>query len=105
MSSGGTEISLKWIPVVTRDMTEEEIDDMRVRFGEMVRKEDCWAYDCALPEPDEEVIVTTKWGVSVTTFCGDVDGYWFENYEDRGDVLAWTHMPEPYKQEENKNDR
>ena len=84
-----------WIPVETRDMTEEEKKEM-FETWEYCTESDCWKYDCPLPEDGQEVLVSTKWGVSLDTFCVD-EGCWFENHPDRGEVLAWMPLPEPYK--------
>ena len=84
----------EWIPVETRDMTEEEKKEM-FETWEYCTESDCWKYDCPLPEDGQEVLVSTKWGVSLDTFCVD-EGCWFENHPDRGEVLAWMPLPEPY---------
>jgi len=86
---------LQWIPVETRDMTEEEKKEM-FETWEYCTESDCWKYDCPLPEDGQEILVSTKWGVSLDTFCVD-EGCWFENHPDRGEVLAWMPLPEPYK--------
>lgn len=79
-----------WIPIKTRPMTSEECEDYGVDDG--------YIYDCRLPDGGDEVLISTKWGVEKTTFYTD-DGYYFEQYEDDGDVLAWMPLPEPYKEE------
>ena len=77
-----------WIPIKTRPMTSEECEEYGVDDG--------YIYDCPLPDGGDEVLISTKWGVEKTTFYTD-DGYYFEQYEDDGDVLAWMPLPEPYK--------
>ena len=79
---------LEWIPIKTRELTEEEKEEYP----------DCtFIYDCKLPEDGEEVLVTTWCGdVSMDTFCRD-DGCYFEYGCDEGDVIAWMPKPEPYK--------
>lgn len=79
-----------WIPIKTRAMTKEECEEYEVDDG--------YIYDCPLPDNGDEVLISTKWGVEKTTFYTD-DGYYFECYEDDGDVLAWMPLPEPYKEE------
>lgn len=78
----------KWIPVKTRELTEEEKEEY---------PDATFMYDCNLPDDGEEVLVTT-WGgnVALDTFCRD-DGCYFENYCDEEDVIAWQPLPEPYK--------
>ena len=51
-----------------------------------------------MPDNGDEVLISTKWGVEKTTFYTD-DGYYFECYEDDGDVIAWMPLPEPCKEE------
>lgn len=80
----------EWIPIKTRELTEEEKEEYP----------DCeFAYDCKLPDDGEEVLVTSRCGyVALYTFCID-EGCYFENYCDDGDVIAWQHLPKPYKEE------
>lgn len=80
----------KWIPIKTRELTEEEKEEYP----------DCtFMYDCKLPEDGEEVLVTTWYGdVALDNFCRD-DGCYFEAYCDEGDAIAWMPKPEPYKKE------
>lgn len=79
----------KWIPIKTRELTEEEKEEY---------PDYTFMYDCKLPEDGEEVLVT-KWNgdTALDTFCRD-DSCYFENYYDEGDVIAWMPKPEPYKE-------
>lgn len=81
---------IEWIPIKTRKLTDEE----DVNFG--------YAYDCALPDDEEEVLVTTWLNeVEKTTFFRDsYDNWYFEDYEDEGDIIAWAKLPKPYKKGE-----
>lgn len=75
-----------WNPVSTRPLTEEE--------KELYGDEYTLMWDCAVPEEEQTVLITTRFGtVTGTEF---IDGY-FENYEDIGDVLAWMPLPAPYE--------
>lgn len=96
----------EWIPVTTRDMTEEEVKELEASglLDDFDIKDfydnptSYWQYNCRLPDDGQEVLVSTKWGVTLTTFYSDVDyGNYFEEYEDRYDVDAWMPLPEPYK--------
>lgn len=82
----------EWIPVKTRPLTEEEKE---------IYPDYTFIYDCRMPEDGEEVLVTTIFGVSTDTYCADDCGCYFENYCDDGEVLAWKHLPEPYKEKDN----
>jgi len=78
-----------WTPVKTRPLTDEERDGLLINA-------EC-AFDCPMPEDGQEVIVTTDLGgVGIDTFCRDVEGCYFENYDD--DVIAWMPLPEPWKE-------
>lgn len=85
-----------WIPIVTRPMTEEEKEEYHGEYD----PNDMTMYDCQMPEDGQEVLVTTRYGdVDTDTFYHD-DGWYFENFCDDGDVLAWQPKPEPYKKGE-----
>lgn len=86
----------EWIPITTRPMTEEEKEAYRGEYD----PNDMTMYDCQMPEDGQEVLVTTRYGdVATDTFYHD-DGWYFENFCDDGDVLAWQPLPEPYKKGE-----
>ena len=90
-----------WIPVKTRNMTEGEIEKLR-ESCDLIDSDylDLWCYDCPLPDNKQDVLITSKWGVSLVTFYCDDYGSSFDDYDDRDDVLAWMPLPEPYKKEE-----
>ena len=86
---------VEWIPVKTRPMTEEEKIEYAEFFG-LEQQDFDFIYDCQLPDDEQEVLITTKFGsVEKTTFYAD-DSYYFEDYEDIDDVKAWMPLPEPY---------
>lgn len=94
----------EWIPVTTRDMTREDAKELLVDLSDLEdfydNPESYWLYNCPLPDDGQEVLVSTKWGIRLTTFYSDVDyGNYFEEYEDRYDVDAWMPLPEPYEKE------
>lgn len=84
----------KWIKIETRPMTEEEYE----HFEFDCPIEDAFVYECTLPEDGQEVLVQTKWGITLTTFYDD-DGSYFESYEDNGDIIAWKPLPNEYEGE------
>lgn len=87
-----------WIPIKTRPMTEEE----KEYYSEYLFEGNGLIYECPLPDDEQEVLITTKYGhVEKTTFYQD--GCYFEEYEDYDDVIAWRKLPQPYKDGE-KND-
>ena len=91
----------KWIPVKTRKMTAEEIEELS-KFNDLIDADDIdqWCYCCQLPDHAQEVMITTKYGIASTTFYDDNYGAYFEDYEDRDDVLAWMPLPKPYTKED-----
>lgn len=83
----------EWIPIKTRPLTEEEKEEY---------PDFSFMYDCQMPEDQQEVLVSTKWGVRTDIYYKDVDGCYFENYCDEDDVLAWMPFPQPYKEADNE---
>ena len=83
-----------WIPVKTRQMTEEE----KEYYSEYLFDGNGYIYECPLPDDGQEVLITSKYGsVDITTFYTDFGNY-FENYEDYDEVIAWKPLPEPFKE-------
>lgn len=75
-------------------MTEEE----KEYYSEYYFEGNGLIYECPLPEDGQEVLITSKYGsVDKTTFYTDC-GYYFENYEDYDEVIAWQPLPEPFKE-------
>jgi len=91
----------QWIPVKTRKMTAEEIEELS-KSNDLIDADDIdqWCYCCQLPDHAQEVMITTKYGIASTTFYNDNYGAYFEDYEDRDDVLAWMPLPKPYTKED-----
>ena len=84
---------IEWIPIKFRPLTDEEKELFESGF--VIDN----AFDCPLPDDDEEVLVSTIFGtVMFDTFCRDSDyGCYFEDY-DYDQILAWAHKPNPYKE-------
>lgn len=92
-----------WIPFKMRPGTDEEYENFS-QYGDCPR-EDFRVFDCQLPDDDQEVLVTTRWGnVCIDTWHRDVDGCYFEYNSDDDDVIAWMPLPEGYKKEEPHED-
>lgn len=89
-----------WIEIKTRPLTEEE----KEHYLELGHDEDDLhdMYDCQLPECDQEVLVTDRYGnVGIDTFVIDGnDGCYFEDNCCEDDVIAWMPLPEPYQKGE-----
>lgn len=94
-----------WIPIKTKKLSPEEIREFCEKTHEFSPEEmdGAWSYDCKLPEKTQDVLVTTRYeDVVITKFVVDSCGWYFEDFEDEGDLLAWMPLPEPYKKEENE---
>ena len=88
----------RWIPIKLRPGTDEEYEEF-CKYGDCPR-EDFRVFECPLPDDDQEVLVTTRWGhVCIDIWHRDVDCCYFETYCDDDDVIAWMPLPEPYKKE------
>ena len=89
--------SQKWIPIKTRPMTEEEIQEHECDYG--------FIYNCSLPDDGQDTLIQTPFGIRFATFYNDTQyGCYWEGYEDDGDVLAWMPLPQPYKAEGSKSE-
>lgn len=94
----------EWIPVTTRDLSLDEIKELVKGTSFAPDEVDPWCYSCTLPGESQDVLITTKFGnVALTSFCADEYGYYFEDYEDREDVLAWMPLPKPYQKDNEDN--
>jgi hypothetical protein len=86
--------AIKWIPIKTRPLTEEEKEEYPG-----------WDYylDCELPDDGQEILITYKNGnkkmVCEDTFFNDDCCYLDSGLELGEDVLAWAEKPEPWKGE------
>lgn len=94
--------SSSWIPVETRDLTADEVAEL-MKSTDIIDSDDIdhWCYCCPLPDHNQDVMITTEYGdIRITPFYADEYGCYFEDYEDRDDVLAWMPLPKPYTKEE-----
>ena len=59
---------------------------------------DEYGLNCRLPDEDEEILVSSKYGVWIDIFVCDEHGYYLDSERDfKG--LAWMPLPEPYKED------
>ena len=92
----------EWIPIKLRPGTDEEYEAFS-QYSDCPRK-DFRVFECPLPDDNQEVLVTTRWGdVCIDIWHRDVDCCYFENNSDDDDVIAWMPLPEKYNSEV-KND-
>lgn len=85
-----------WIPIKTRELTEEEKKHFEEQLEMGVNEIIC----SPLPEDGQEVLITMYDRVYLDTFCDDWYGSSFEN-ADIEDVKAWKPLPEPYREDGN----
>ncbi len=93
----------EWIPIKYRPLTVDE----RIAFAEHYGIEysdtiDEKAFDCPMPKDDQDILISTSWGVVEDVADNDVDGEGFICYglEKNGDwdgVDAWMPMPKAYE--------
>lgn len=91
-----------WIPVKTRPLTDEELRFYYDQYGNDNIPE--YMLDCPLPEDGQEILITFQMKDGKRCVANDICacdewGYYLENYNDFGCVIAWMPLPEPYKQE------
>lgn len=78
----------RWTPIKIRELTEEE----RKENDECI----CFMFDCPMPEDEQEILISTKYGVEFDT-CYFDEGYYLDSGRDWDEVHAWMPLPEPYK--------
>lgn len=89
-------IDSQWIPIKMRPGTDEEYEEFS-KYGDCPREDFC-VFECFLPDDNQEVLITTRWGdVCTDTWHKEIDCSWFEDHEDIDDVIAWMPKPEEYK--------
>ena len=90
-------MTVEWIPVTYRPMTEKEKKDYAEYTGYDIKDLD-FMLDCPLPDDGETVLITDRLGnVEVDTFINDSDGCYFECNCDMNDIKAWMPLPKPYE--------
>ena len=88
----------EWIPITCRPMTEEEVKRVETYFGLPLAEEDKKCFSCPMPEHNQEILISTEWGVSKDICLYDCDeGFSLDERGDWEDVDAWMPLPEPYK--------
>jgi hypothetical protein len=98
----------EWIPVKYRPLTTEERIDFAEYYGiEYSDTVDEKAFDCHMPDDGQEILISTRWGVSTDVADNDIidGGYSTYGLEGNGDwegIDAWMPLPEPYKEAENE---
>lgn len=86
----------EWIPVKFHKITDEE------RQENGYPEEWDIVFDCKMPDDGQEILVSTRWGVSQDTAYDDIDECYLENHDDWEDVDAWMPLPKPYREGDEK---
>ena len=86
--------SMKWVPIKLRPMDSEERAYYEEQYGPLT-EEEAMTFDCPMPEDGEEILISTKFGVT-TDRCLEDYGLFLED-GDWDNVDAWMPMPERYK--------
>ena len=99
LSSAQPEV--RWIPVKTRPMTEEERQYWEEHTGVELEDEDAVFFDCQMPDDGQEVWVCYKSGTVSEDVCEMDDFCGLEGNGDWSDIVAWMPRikPEPWKGE------
>lgn len=89
---------MEWIPITYRPMTEEEVKKVETYFGLPLDEKDKKCFSCPMPEHGQEILISTKWGVSKDMCLYDSDeGYSLDGRGYWEDVDAWMPLPERYE--------
>ena len=89
--------TIEWIKVETRKTTEEEIEYFKEYCGDLDMQFE-YIFDCKMPDDGEEILIQTKYGVSIDV-CEYDYGYSLEGGDWDG-VIAWARMPKGIEVEE-----
>lgn len=94
----------RWIPVKTRQMTEEERWYWEEHTGVELEAEDAVFFDCQMPDDGQEVWVCYKSGTVSEDVCERDDFCGLEGNGDWSDIVAWMPRikPKPWKGEDNE---
>ena len=92
--------SVKWHPIETRPLTDEELRYYYDTYGADSVPDSMLCGK--MPEDDQMILITYRMKngdlcVAVDTCTCDEWGYYLEDFEDFDRVIAWAPLPEPYK--------
>lgn len=90
---------VKWIPVKSRPMDEEERKEWSEKIGYDIEYEDAVIYTSQLPDDGQEVLTCSRYGtIAIDKFFSDPDlGCYFEENGDMDGIIAWMPLPKPPK--------
>lgn len=80
----------KWIPVVMRESTNEEREELKVEM----------MCDFPLPGDEQEILISSNGRVFIDTCCWDGYDTWLGGSGAWTDVDAWRPLPKAYEGEE-----
>ena len=90
---------MKWIPIKSRPMNEEERAEWSEKLGYEIEDDEAVIYTSQLPDDGQEVLTCSRYGeVRIDTFENDPDyGCSFEENGDMDGIVAWMPKPDPWK--------
>ena len=108
LMSSGSMLDIKideWIPIKYRPMTEEEVKEQEKKWDCTLADNEKIMFDCPLPVDEQDILISTSWGVSLDTCTYDPDeGYGLEMNGDWDGVSAWMPLPEKYEERKGESD-
>ena len=95
-------VVLRWNPIKSRKMDEEERRDLSEFLGYDVDDDEAIIYVSPLPDDGQEVLVCNRYGdIRIDKFVNDPDyGCAFEENGEMDGITAWMPLPEPYKEKD-----
>ena len=88
----------KWNRITKRPMTEEEVESYCELCDYAADEFEHVIYE-NLPHAGDNVLICTRYGtIHDDTLSEDHCGFYFEDYGDLEDVVAWMPLPKPYKE-------
>lgn len=84
-----------WVPITTRQMTEEERKETSERIGYDLGDDEAVVFTSQLPEDDQVVLTLNRYKVvNIDTFENDPDyGCYFYENGDMDGIIAWMPLP------------
>lgn len=82
-------IEAQWHKIALREPTDEERAERSDIFDEC----GLLMLDCVMPDDGQEVLIATKYGTTMDTYCMDEYGGYFDSGTEIEDVYAWMEIP------------
>lgn len=96
------EEKIVWHKIKMRPATKEEIEYFKENL-DYFDDDEQEVFDCEMPDDGEEILVVTKYGVSIDTCLSDDYGYGLEENSYWDGIIAWAKIP-VYREGESNDD-